>query len=126
MKMNRRQFLKTGALAAAAAGLAPRARAEIAGASLKPNADAMIMIWLPGGMAQTDLWDPEETHALRQGHERQRIARHLQTHPHLGGRNFPRRRFGEHRVRHASRLDFAQLDLRHTVRGHSSQGAGTI
>ncbi len=60
MKMNRRQFLKTGALAAAAAGLAPRARAEIAGASLKPNADAMIMIWLPGGMAQTDLWDPKQ------------------------------------------------------------------
>src|SRR5579862_1684470 len=26
---------------------------------ITPRADSMILIWLPGGMAQTDLWDPK-------------------------------------------------------------------
>jgi hypothetical protein len=65
MKMNRRTFLQTSALAAAGAGLAARARAD--DAAIKPTADAMIMIWLPGGMAQTDLWDPKEYTPYRKG-----------------------------------------------------------
>lgn len=59
MKINRRKFLQTGALAAAGLGLSPLARAGEAAPKLAPKADAMIMIWLPGGMAQTDLWDPK-------------------------------------------------------------------
>jgi uncharacterized protein (DUF1501 family) len=64
MKMNRRTFLQTSALAAAGAGLAPYARAADA---ITPTADAMIMIWLPGGMAQTDLWDPKDYTPYRKG-----------------------------------------------------------
>jgi uncharacterized protein (DUF1501 family) len=67
MKVNRRQFIATAALAAAGAGMGTRARAEAAAPPLKPKADAMIMIWLPGGMAQTDLWDPKEFTSYRPG-----------------------------------------------------------
>lgn len=33
----------------------------------KARADAMILIWLPGGMAQTDLWDPKKHTPFRAG-----------------------------------------------------------
>ncbi|HEX7447536.1 MAG TPA: DUF1501 domain-containing protein [Pirellulales bacterium] len=54
--LDRRDFLKAG-LAAAVAGPAvaaapaPRRRA---------TADAVIFVWLPGGVAQADTWDPKE------------------------------------------------------------------
>jgi hypothetical protein len=69
MKMNRRKFLRTTALAAAGAGLTHTSRAEAiaTAASIAPTADGMIMIWLPGGMAQTDMWDPKEYTPYRQG-----------------------------------------------------------
>jgi hypothetical protein len=75
MKINRRRFIKTGAAAAAGLGLAGYARAlqgqasrqSLSAQNLVPKADAMIMIWLPGGMAQTDLWDPKEFTPYRQG-----------------------------------------------------------
>jgi hypothetical protein len=68
MKINRRKFLQTGAAAAASLGLSPFSRAdEPAPAKLKPTADAMIMIWLPGGMAQTDMWDPKGYTPYRAG-----------------------------------------------------------
>jgi hypothetical protein len=55
----RREFIK----AAAAAGLAiarPRAVfAQAPAADPAPRADACIWIWLPGGVAQTDTWDPK-------------------------------------------------------------------
>src|SRR5580693_1156005 len=69
MKINRRKFIKTGIAAAAGLGLSQYARAlegqdpaEAVSKQKKliPKADAMIMIWLPGGMAQTDLWDPKK------------------------------------------------------------------
>src|SRR3954466_7203775 len=54
MAMNRREFLK----AAAAAGMTA-ALPDIASAApkLTPSADSMVLIWLPGGIAQTDTWD---------------------------------------------------------------------
>ncbi len=66
--MNRRQFLQSTLAAAAATGLsryAPNLLSSAQGAeleaTLKPgSADAMILIWLPGGVAQTDTWDPKK------------------------------------------------------------------
>src|SRR5687768_13393519 len=61
--MNRRQFLQTTLAAAVGAGLsryAPKARAEETGAGFKGAADACILIWLPGGVSQTDTWDPKK------------------------------------------------------------------
>ncbi len=69
--MNRREFLKSGLAAGAAMTFPPQLRAigsepgaQATGAStrpaLVPKADAMILIWLPGGIAQTDTWDPKK------------------------------------------------------------------
>lgn len=69
MKINRRKFLQTSAMAAAGLGMAQYGRADNAapGTKLTPTADAMIMIWLPGGMAQTDMWDPKKHTPFRAG-----------------------------------------------------------
>jgi len=65
--MNRRQFLQASIAAAAGAAIprlgigAPEASAHGDGkAILKPTADACILIWLPGGVSQTDTWDPKK------------------------------------------------------------------
>ncbi len=71
-KLNRRRFLKTGAMTAAGVGLSRFAwgastETEKAVAKLVPKADAMIHIWLPGGIAQTDTWDPKKHTPFRAG-----------------------------------------------------------
>lgn len=59
--MNRRDFLKSTLAATAAAGLHGTAVADNAAPAVRPGkADAMILIWLPGGIAQTDTWDPKQ------------------------------------------------------------------
>ena len=64
--ITRREFIRAGLAAAAGASLAPHALADApAGAGTKPaklvpKADAMIHIWLPGGVAQADTWDPKK------------------------------------------------------------------
>src|SRR5437867_11530211 len=73
-KFSRRQFIQTSLAAAAGAGLSryalaetPEAAATKAAAKLVPKADAMIHIWLPGGIAQTDTWDPKKYTPFRAG-----------------------------------------------------------
>jgi hypothetical protein len=65
--MNRRQFLQASIAAAAGAAIArsgfgaPDASAGHTDKPLlKPTADACILIWLPGGVSQTDTWDPKK------------------------------------------------------------------
>jgi hypothetical protein len=63
--MNRRQFLQASIAAAAGAalprlGFANAAGGPEGGGVLKSTADAMILIWLPGGVSQTDTWDPKK------------------------------------------------------------------
>ena len=71
-KLNRRRFLRTSAIAAAGVGCSrlswgePTEPAKPA-VKLVPKADAMIHIWLPGGIAQTDTWDPKKYTPYRQG-----------------------------------------------------------
>jgi hypothetical protein len=68
-KWTRREFIQTGATATAGLGLTRTALAAgppsadpaaVAATRLVPKADAMIHIWLPGGIAQTDTWDPKK------------------------------------------------------------------
>ncbi len=54
MPLSRREFIAAG-IAATELGRAGEAQKKIA-----PKADSIIYIWLPGGMAQTDLWDPKK------------------------------------------------------------------
>jgi hypothetical protein len=65
-KLDRRQFVKVSLAGGAALGtgaLGPLAsRALLAAGApdkLPARADAVIMIWLPGGVAQFDTWDPK-------------------------------------------------------------------
>lgn len=55
--MDRRDFLKAG-LAAAVAGSAGAAAPK--STPRRATADAVIFVWLPGGVAQADTWDPKE------------------------------------------------------------------
>src|SRR5437667_10694707 len=62
-KVTRRKFIQTSVAAVAGAGLCRYASADAAtkaAAKLVPKADAIIHIWLPGGIAQTDTWDPKK------------------------------------------------------------------
>jgi hypothetical protein len=69
--MNRRQFLQSTLAGAVGAGLSRFAWAEGAESApaspLKASADAMILIWLPGGVAQTDCWDPKKHTPFEKG-----------------------------------------------------------
>ena len=61
--MNRRQFLQAALASAGTAALSRYslgAEAAAAPATFKGPADACILIWLPGGVAQTDTWDPKK------------------------------------------------------------------
>src|SRR5437773_3333233 len=66
-RFTRREFIHTGVAAAAGAGLARYSFADApadapakSAVKLVPKADAVIHIWLPGGIAQTDTWDPKK------------------------------------------------------------------
>jgi hypothetical protein len=66
-QINRRQFAKrtlAGGAALvcghAAARVLPRLAAAETRPKLVPKADAVILIWLPGGIAQADTWDPKQ------------------------------------------------------------------
>jgi hypothetical protein len=50
MPLSRREFITSSVAAASLYGAG----------KLTPKADSIIYIWLPGGMAQTDLWDPKK------------------------------------------------------------------
>ena len=69
--MNRRQFLQATLASAVAAGMSRYALgAESKDAPtppVNPTADAMILIWLPGGVAQTDTWDPKKHTPFEKG-----------------------------------------------------------
>jgi len=65
-QLTRRDFIRTSLAAAAGAGFSgyafgdvPAASPPKAAAPLVAKADAMIHIWLPGGVAQTDTWNPK-------------------------------------------------------------------
>ena len=69
-KVTRRKFIQTSVAAVAGAGLCRYASADAATkavAKLTPKADALIHIWLPGGIAQTDTWDPKQFTPFRAG-----------------------------------------------------------
>src|SRR5688572_6861247 len=60
--MNRRDFLKSSLAAATVAAGCPRivSANDTAPVARTGKTDAMILIWLPGGIAQTDTWDPKK------------------------------------------------------------------
>ena len=74
-RTTRRQFIRMTATAAAAvaAGFSQRLRgaensnAAVPSGKIAAKADAMILIWLPGGLPQNDTWDPKNFTPFRAG-----------------------------------------------------------
>lgn len=65
---SRRDFLKQSALGAGALGLAgPQAFAASGYEAPPATADAIICIWLPGGVDQIDTWDPKKHTPFEKG-----------------------------------------------------------
>src|SRR2546423_14436216 len=61
-KWNRRDFLKTASAATLSALSAASPRAILAAEAeekIKPTADTLIVLWLAGGMAHTETFDPK-------------------------------------------------------------------
>jgi hypothetical protein len=72
--MTRRHFMQTSA-AAGAATLALGAPQEHAqpGGKIEARADAMILLWMAGGMAQTETFDPKPYTPFQKGLESKRV-----------------------------------------------------
>ena len=66
---NRRDFLKTASaatLSALAAGFPRQLRAQPE-EKIKPTADTVIVLWMAGGMAHTETFDPKKYTAFERG-----------------------------------------------------------
>jgi len=72
--MTRRDYMRQTAAATLAAltGAAPRLVAEDA-PKPEPTADSMILLWMAGGMAQTETWDPKTHTPYEPGMESKRV-----------------------------------------------------
>ena len=67
---NRRDFLKTASAATLSALAAGHARALVAAEAeekIKPTADTLIVLWLAGGMAHTETFDPKHYSPFARG-----------------------------------------------------------
>src|SRR5216110_4119229 len=70
MKTNRRDFLKTASAATLSALAAGYPRALLAAETqekIKPTADTLIVLWLAGGMAHTETFDPKRYTPFERG-----------------------------------------------------------
>ena len=70
--MRRRDFLHIPA-AAALAALAGGATKRLAASKIEPTADTLIVLWMAGGMAQTETFDPKRYTPYETGLESNRV-----------------------------------------------------
>jgi len=73
--LDRRQFLKhsTAATLAALTGSSPRLLGSEARKKIEPTADTLILLWMAGGMAQTEAFDPKAYTPYESGLESKRV-----------------------------------------------------
>ncbi|HYM12341.1 MAG TPA: DUF1501 domain-containing protein [Bryobacterales bacterium] len=73
--LSRRHFLRAsaGATLAALAAREPRLLASETAPKIKPTADTFILLWMAGGMAQTETWDPKRYTPFAPGVECKRV-----------------------------------------------------
>ena len=73
--LDRRQFLKRSSAATLAAltGGAPKLLGSEAGKKIDPSADTLILLWMAGGMAQTETFDPKAHTRYESGLESKRV-----------------------------------------------------
>ena len=89
--LTRRDFIKTASaatLSALAAGFPRRVLAAEAEAEPpKATADTVIVLWMGGGMAHTETFDPKRYTPFEKGMEPERVPQHLPEHRHGGGQH---------------------------------------
>src|SRR5438093_1498303 len=73
--LSRRRFLRASAAAtmSALAGLEPRPLWPQTARKIEPKADTVILLWMAGGMAQTETFDPKKYTPFAKGLECQRV-----------------------------------------------------
>ena len=73
--MNRRHFLRAsaGATLAALGGRAPQQLWAAGSKKIEPKADTLILLWMAGGMAQTETFDPKNYTPFEKGLESKRV-----------------------------------------------------
>ena len=112
-----------GALAAACCGRRRwRGRPKPVGHGCAAKADSVIFIWLPGGVAQIDTWDPKRYTPFEAGMKGSQLLGTCPSIRHRGRRPAARRGPGEHGLGDAPRHGAAQPDQRDQVRRGAPQG----
>src|ERR1700754_2431542 len=74
-RLSRRGFIGTTAAGALAAltGTRPGLLRAAESAPIKPTADSVIVLWMAGGMAQTETWDPKRYTPFEPGVRTERV-----------------------------------------------------
>src|SRR5262245_3221851 len=67
--LSRRDFLRAGCAAGAATLLDFRLRADDRPPKLTPTADRLVVLWMAGGQASTETWDPKRYTPFERGME---------------------------------------------------------
>jgi len=70
---DRRQFMRASGAAAVAALLGSEPRLLAGSEKIKASADSMILLWMAGGMAQTETFDPKRYTPFETGVESKRV-----------------------------------------------------
>jgi hypothetical protein len=106
---SRRRFLQVGACSALGVGLTDVLRARAGGALQRPRAAGVILVWLDGGPATIDMWDPKPEAGESIRGEFRTISTSL-----------PGVAFSEHMARSARMLDRCVLvrSLHHNIPDH--------
>ena len=71
--LSRRHFLRASGTAALAALAASEARLLAGNTQIAPRADSLILLWMAGGMAQTETFDPKRYTPFEPGMASQRV-----------------------------------------------------
>jgi hypothetical protein len=78
--LSRRDFLRAGCLAGASAFLGSHLRADDK-KNLEPTADTLILLWMAGGQASTETWDPKKYTPFEKGMEAKAVYSTFQSIP---------------------------------------------
>ena len=95
--LSRRHFLRATGAAALGALAAAEPRLVASATKIPARADRMILLWMAGGMAQTETFDPKRYTPYQSGPRIQPGAQHLPQRQYRGRRHTTFRRTRRHR-----------------------------
>src|SRR5438132_9661782 len=69
VSMSRRDFIRAGCAAGTAVVFDRVVRADEESKKLEPTADCLVLLWMAGGQASTETWDPKKYTPFERGME---------------------------------------------------------